>query len=60
MKRAIEAAISGAQVVGNETAPRSGAFEITVGDEVVYSKLATRSFPSDLDAVLDRIREIVE
>lgn len=59
-KRAIEAAISGAQVTGNEHQPRASAFEITVDGKVVFSKLQTRGFPADMDDVIQAIQAIVD
>ena len=34
-------------VNGNQTAPRSGAFEITINDKLVYSKFETNTFPNE-------------
>ena len=33
-------------VIGNETPPRSGAFEITIHGKIVYSKFSTNKFPN--------------
>jgi len=33
-------------ITGNESNPRSGAFEITINNKLVYSKLKTKKFPS--------------
>ena len=37
---------SNANIVGNERNPRSGAFEITIDNKLVYSKFKTHNFPS--------------
>ena len=34
-------------ITGNQTAPRSGAFEITINNNLVYSKFETNTFPSE-------------
>ena len=34
-------------VNGNETPPRSGAFEITINNKLVYSKFETNIFPNE-------------
>ena len=36
-----------AMIIGNQTPPRSGAFEITINNELVYSKFKTNTFPSE-------------
>ena len=33
-------------VKGNQTSPRSGAFEITINNDLVYSKFETSTFPN--------------
>ena len=38
---------SNATIKGNQNYPRSGAFEISINDRLVYSKLQTNCFPSD-------------
>ena len=38
-----------AYIEGNNTPPRSGAFEVTIDDRVVYSKLQTGEFPNKKD-----------
>ena len=35
------------QINGNQISPRSGAFEITINDELVYSKFETNQFPTE-------------
>ena len=34
-------------VNGNQNSPRSGAFEITINDNLVYSKFETNTFPNE-------------
>lgn len=34
-------------IVGNETPPRTGAFEITINNKLTYSKFETEDFPSE-------------
>ena len=34
-------------VNGNQNPPRSGAFEITINDNLVYSKFETNTFPNE-------------
>ena len=38
-----------AYIEGNNNAPRSGAFEITLDGKVIYSKFDTNEFPSKND-----------
>ena len=35
-----------ANIRGNESNPRTGAFEITINNKLVYSKFKTHKFPS--------------
>ena len=35
------------QIKGNEQYPRSGAFEITLDNKLVYSKFETNKFPTE-------------
>ncbi len=35
------------QIKGNEQSPRSGAFEITIDNKLVYSKFETNKFPTE-------------
>ena len=37
---------SNAVISGNEVSPRSGAFEITLNDNLIYSKFKTTTFPT--------------
>ncbi len=37
----------GVVVEGNVSPPRSGAFEVTIDDRLVYSKLQTGKFPDE-------------
>ena len=39
----------GCQIKGNDTAPRSGAFEIMINNRLVYSKFETNNFPTELE-----------
>ena len=32
---------------GNQNNPRSGAFEITINDKLIYSKFETQAFPNE-------------
>ena len=34
-------------VVGNESHPRSGAFEVSLNDKLIYSKFETDTFPAE-------------
>jgi len=50
-------------IIGNQTPPRSGAFEITINNELVYSKFKTNTFPSEdeiLVMVLSRMTKGVK
>ena len=38
---------SNATIKSNQKYPRSGAFEISINNKLVYSKLQTNCFPSD-------------
>ena len=40
------------QIIGNESPPRSGAFEISLNGKLIYSKFSTGDFPntSDIEA----------
>ena len=38
-----------ARIKANITPPRSGAFEIKINEELVYSKFKTGSFPEESD-----------
>ncbi len=38
-----------AKVTGNSNPPRSGAFEVTIDGELIYSKFQTGSFPKEKD-----------
>ena len=37
------------QVIGNESPPRSGAFEISLNGKLIYSKFSTGVFPNTSD-----------
>ena len=49
MSKQIKKFIPNAYIEGNNTPPRSGAFEVTIDDIVVYSKLQTGEFPNKKD-----------
>ena len=34
-------------IIGNQTPPRSGAFEITINGKLMYSKFETNTFPNE-------------
>ena len=36
-------------IVGNNTVPRAGSFEVVVNDKLVFSKIETNGFPSKED-----------
>ena len=38
---------SDCQIKGNQSPPRSGAFEITINNKLVYSKFDTNQFPNE-------------
>ena len=38
-----------AKIQGNAKPPRSGAFEVTIGNKLVYSKFQTGEFPQKSD-----------
>ena len=38
-------------ITGNEKPPRSGAFEITIEDKLIYSKFETNNFPSEKEII---------
>ena len=44
------------KVIGNNTPPRSGAFEVIINNKLVYSKFNTNSFP-DKDEILNWIAD---
>ena len=46
VSKEIQTLVPNVIIIGNENAPRSGAFEITVDGKLVYSRFETRSFPS--------------
>ena len=35
------------EIIGNKSAPRSGAFEVTINNKIVYSKFKTGVFPTE-------------
>ena len=38
-------------ITGNDSPPRSGSFEITVSNNLVYSKFQTGSFPTESEII---------
>ena len=36
-------------IIGNKNSPRSGAFEITKDEKLVFSKFKTSEFPTELE-----------
>ena len=49
MSKQIKEIMPNAQVEGNAKPPRSGAFEITIDEKLVYSKFETGNFPNTGD-----------
>ena len=47
MSKIISKIIPDSNIIGNENPPRSGAFEITINNNTVYSKFSTSSFPTE-------------
>ena len=37
---------SNVNITGNKQAPRSGAFEVTLNDKLIFSKFTTGTFPN--------------
>ena len=46
MSKQIKTIIPKADIHGNINPPRSGAFEVTINGELIYSKLQTGNFPT--------------
>ncbi len=46
MSRDIKTLFPNAIIKGNKNTPRSGAFEITLNNQLIYSKFQTNSFPT--------------
>ena len=46
MSKEIKTLYPNANIIGNNTPPRSGSFEITLNGEIVYSKFETNTFPT--------------
>jgi selT/selW/selH-like putative selenoprotein len=36
-------------ITGNKVSPRSGAFEVSISDKIIFSKFETGSFPTEND-----------
>ena len=49
VSKEIKKMVPNAQVLSNTTAPRSGAFEVTIDGKLVYSKFQTGNFPKVKD-----------
>ena len=49
VSKQIKKIIPNAQVHGNTTPPRSGAFEVTIDGKLIYSKFQTGNFPKTED-----------
>ena len=49
VSKAIKRIISDAKIQGNAKPPRSGAFEVTIDNKLVYSKFKTGGFPQKPD-----------
>ena len=49
VSKQIKKIMPNAQVTGNSKPPRSGAFEVTIEGELIYSKFQTGSFPNTGD-----------
>ena len=49
MSTAIKKIAPDAKVQGNAKPPRSGAFEVTIKNKLVYSKFKTGEFPQEPD-----------
>ena len=43
----IHASDTNANITSNETSPRTGSFEVTIDEELVFSKLQKNEFPSE-------------
>tara|TARA_X000001036_G_C20151439_1_gene591524 strand:- start:218 stop:394 length:177 start_codon:yes stop_codon:yes gene_type:complete len=57
VSKIIRKIIPNSNIIGNEKPPRSGAFEITINNKLIYSKFTTSSFPieSELKKILNNI-----
>ena len=49
MSKQIKKIVPDATIKGNAKPPRSGAFEVTIEDKLVYSKFQTGEFPQASD-----------
>ena len=47
MSKAIKKIVPDARVQGNSKPPRSGAFEVTIENQLVYSRFKTGTFPQE-------------
>ena len=49
MSKAIKKIAPDARVQGNSKPPRSGAFEVSIDDKLVFSKFGSGGFPQESD-----------
>ena len=49
MSKTIKTIAPNAELQGNTKPPRSGAFEVTIDNKLVFSKFETGGFPQELD-----------
>ena len=49
VSKILKGIIPNCNITGNKTPPRSGAFEITINNDIVYSKFITSSFPTETE-----------
>jgi selT/selW/selH-like putative selenoprotein len=47
VSKLIKTIVPQAKIEGNSKPPRSGAFEVSLNDELVYSKFETGEFPQE-------------
>ena len=51
MSKEIKKHIPSANIIGNASPPRSGAFEVTINNKLIFSKLKTGDFPQTQDII---------
>jgi len=49
VSKLIKLIVPNAKIEGNSTPPRTGAFEVCLNNELVYSKFKTGKFPQEAD-----------
>ena len=49
MSKQIKKILPDALVIGNEKNPRTGAFEVTIDEALVFSKFSKNRFPNESD-----------